>query len=90
MVAYVPAYKEAEKALRLWAFPGIKFIFPYYFAKCALFQKLKKIKVFKDSILYQKVSGRICLSPLGGELRTSKDCHFRNIAMYKNGKVNSL
>ncbi len=25
-----------------------------------------------------------------GELRSSKDCHFRNIKIYKNGKVDSL
>ncbi len=57
-VTYVP--KEAEKPLRLWTFPGIKFIFPYSFAEYELFQKLFKIKVVKHSILYQKVSVRLC------------------------------
>ncbi len=69
---------------------GIKFIFPYYFAKYPLFQKFFKIKVVKHPISYQKVSGCIRLSPPGGELQVSKDRHFRNITMYKNGKVNSL
>ncbi len=48
------------------------------------------IKVGKHSISYQKVSGRICLLPLGGELGACKDWHFWNMTMYKNGKVNSL
>ncbi len=60
MVAYVPAYKEAEKLLRLWMFTSIKLIFLYSFAKYELCQKFKK-KVVKHSILYQKVNGRICL-----------------------------
>ncbi len=56
--------------------------------KYALFQKLFQIKVVKHSIPYQKVSGRICVSPPEGELGASKDWHFRNIAMYKNSQVN--
>ncbi len=35
-----------------------------------------KIKAVKHSILYQKASGRICLSPPEGKLRASKDWHF--------------
>ncbi len=41
------------------------------------------------SILCEKVSGCICLSPAKGELGCSKDGHFRNIKMYKNGKDDS-
>ncbi len=79
----MPTNKEAEKPLCLWTFPSIKFIFPFSFAKYALFQKLFQIKVVKHSISYQKISGRISLSPPGGEVGTSKDWHFQNIAMYK-------
>ncbi len=39
-------------------------------------QHFLQVKVVTDSIWYKKVSGRICLSPLGGELGSSKDCHF--------------
>ncbi len=35
-----------------------------------------------------KVSGRKCVSPRG-ELGVSKDGHFQNIKMYKNGKFDS-
>ncbi len=50
--------------------------------KYPLFQKLFQIKVVKYSVLYQKISGRICLSPSGGELEASKNWHFWNITMY--------
>ncbi len=58
--------------------------------KYTLFQKLFQTEVVKHLISYQKVSGRICFSPPGGELRVSKEWHFQNITMDENGKVNSL
>ncbi len=56
----------------------------------ALFQKLFQTEIVKHSISYRKVSGRVCLSPPGGELQVSKDWHFQNITMDENGKVSSL
>ncbi len=38
----------------------------------------------------QKSQKSICLPPLGVQLVGSKNCHLRNIIMYKNGKVDSL
>ncbi len=46
--------------------------------------------VIMKSISYEKVGGCIHLSPPRGELGGSKDGHFRNIKMYKNGKFDSL
>ncbi len=68
----MPAYKEAEKPLPLRTSPGIKFIFPYSFTKYALFQKFFKIKVDKHSIMNQKVSGIVYLSPREGSYEHPK------------------
>ncbi len=38
----------------------------------------------------KKVSRCTCVSPSGTELGGFKDCHFLNIIMYKNGKVDSV
>ncbi len=58
--------------------------------KYALCKKFLQVKIVKDSILYKKVSGHICLSPLKGKPEGSKDCHFPNIKIYENGKVYTL
>ncbi len=60
------------------------------YGKYSLLQKLFQTEVVKHSVSYQKVRGRVCLSPWGEELQASKDWHFRNITMDKNGKLNSL
>ncbi len=41
--------------------------------KYALYQKMLQIKVLHNSISYKKLIERIYLSPLGMELRGSKD-----------------
>ncbi len=54
------------------------------------YQKIVQIKVVRKWISYKKISERIYLSPPGVELGVSKNCHFWNIIMYWNGKVDSL
>ncbi len=43
-----------------------------------------------SKLFYKTLGGRISLSPPAVKLRGSKDCHFWNIIMYWNGKVDSL
>ncbi len=55
--------------------------------KYLLYGKRLQIKVLEHSIFFEKADGRI--RPAKGELGGSKDSHFRNIKMYKNGKIDS-
>ncbi len=58
--------------------------------KVRITSKKTQMNVPEHKIPYKKVSGGIYLSPSRGELGGSKDDHFRNKKMYKNGKVDSL
>ncbi len=49
-----------------------------------------QIKVVKSQFGTKKAVGMHVYLPHGEELGGSKDCHFQNIKMYENGKVNSL
>ncbi len=57
--------------------------------KYVLYRRRPQIKVLENSISYKNISMRICLSPTREELGASKEGHFRNKKMYKNGKVAS-
>ncbi len=59
--------------------------------KYRLYQKMPQIKVVQNQFIsYKKLSRHICLSPPGVMLESSKNCHFRNIIIYCDGKVDSL
>ncbi len=46
-----------------------------------------QIKTVQNWISYKKLTECKCLSPLGVELGSSKDCYVWNIIVYGNGKV---
>ncbi len=58
--------------------------------KYAVLQKKLQIKVVWDWISYKKVPERICLSPPGVDLESSKDWYLSDIILYRSGKVDSL
>ncbi len=58
--------------------------------KYVLYRKRRQIKILEHSILYEKVSGRICLSPPRGKLGAPKMTIFGILKCTKNSKFDSL